>query len=233
MSGKVVGWAMEQRTGSPVAKLVLVKLADNANEQGICWPSVPLIMQHTELSERAVRKHLRALELAGLISVEKQSQNGHQTANVYRLAVPNSDVSGPAPRAPTPLHNVHPPRHKVQADPAPSAPTPLHEVQGNKNRHLEPSKNPRARERLPDGPLANALKEAIGPGIFRTYFAGATISVPEGKPPKLLLANEFNRSRVATRFERQVRNVMGDHVEIGVAGSANAEAEQTPYWVDR
>ena len=39
MSGKVVGWAMEQITGSPTAKLVLIKLADNANEHGICWPS--------------------------------------------------------------------------------------------------------------------------------------------------------------------------------------------------
>ena len=49
MSGKVVGWAMELRTGSPITKLVLVKLADNANEEGTCWPSISKIMAHSEL----------------------------------------------------------------------------------------------------------------------------------------------------------------------------------------
>lgn len=68
MSGEVVGWAMKQITGSPAAKLVLAKLADNSNEQGICWPSIDLIVRHTELAQSTVYKHLAALEELGLIS---------------------------------------------------------------------------------------------------------------------------------------------------------------------
>ncbi len=67
MSGEVVGWAMKQLTGSPAAKLVLAKLADNANEQGLCWPSIDLIVEHTELAQSTVYKHLAKLEELGLI----------------------------------------------------------------------------------------------------------------------------------------------------------------------
>jgi len=238
MSGKVVGWAMEQRTGSPVAKLVLVKLADNANEEGICWPSVPLIVEHTELSDRAVRKHLRALEEAGLISVESRNNNGQQIANVYRLAVPWPASAGGSKAISkgrsTPLHDVQPPLHLVPVGPARRAAPTLHDVQGNKNRHLEPSKNPRTRERLPDGPLAVALKNAIGPGLFGSYFADAQFVEGDGKPNKLLLANEFIRSRVATRYGLQVRKVMGDDVEIDLISPSSPAADApAPYWVER
>ena len=67
MSGLVVGWAMRQRTGSPAAKLVLAKLADNSNEQGLCWPSIELLVEHTELGQSTVYKHLALLEELQLI----------------------------------------------------------------------------------------------------------------------------------------------------------------------
>lgn len=87
MSGKVVSWAMEQRTGSPAAKLVLVKLADNANEQGFCWPSVDLMVEHTELGQSTVYKHLTALEEIGLFhSVDHQI--GGAVLKAYQLHVP-------------------------------------------------------------------------------------------------------------------------------------------------
>jgi hypothetical protein len=229
MSGKVIGWAFEQNTGSQAAKLLLVKLADNAGEEGFCWPSVPTIMESTELSQSAVYKHLATLEGLGLIKpAEARHPDYDYVVQGFQLQVPwrndaiatrrNRKAKIPCGGKEIPRGGKEIPRGGIAYKEEPS---------------IEPSMNLRARERLPDGPLAGALKEAIGPGIFRTYFAGATIIAPEGKPPKILLANEFNRSRVATRFERQVRNVMGDHVEIGVTESANAEAEKTPYWVDR
>ncbi|HEY8948468.1 MAG TPA: helix-turn-helix domain-containing protein [Rhizomicrobium sp.] len=88
MSGKVVGWAMEQQTGSPTTKLVLVKLADNANEQGYCFPSVGLIVTHTELSDKAVRIHLRNLEDLGLIKVIREKVGNAHLQNQYQLNVP-------------------------------------------------------------------------------------------------------------------------------------------------
>jgi DNA-binding transcriptional ArsR family regulator len=88
MSGRVVGWAAEQVTGSPISKLVLLKLADNANEDGVCWPSIGLIVEHTELGKRTVQEHLVRLESLGLIIIERRDASGATLSNVYRLAVP-------------------------------------------------------------------------------------------------------------------------------------------------
>lgn len=93
MSGEVVGWAMKQITGSPVSKLVLVKLADNSNEEGVCWPSVGLLVKHTELSERAVREHLRILELKGFIRViPRKTDADRNRSNVYRMMMGGQEV---------------------------------------------------------------------------------------------------------------------------------------------
>ncbi len=88
MSWRATSWAAEQITGSPITKLVLLKLADNANDEGVCWPSVALIADHTELSERTVQDHLRRLEAKALVSIERRNRaDGASMANVYHLAI--------------------------------------------------------------------------------------------------------------------------------------------------
>src|SRR4051794_11050309 len=91
MSGKVVGWAMEQKTGSSSAKLVLVKLADNANEEGRCWPSIDLIVKHTELARSSVYKqlkHLRALTLVREFDRVDGNGKGYQLLIPASLGIP-------------------------------------------------------------------------------------------------------------------------------------------------
>jgi DNA-binding transcriptional ArsR family regulator len=95
MSGKLIGWAMKQVTGSPVTKLVLVKLADNANENGFCCASLELIVKHTELSDRAVRKHLYDLEDRGLVTIERRKVDGVQLRNLYHLNISDDDLEVP------------------------------------------------------------------------------------------------------------------------------------------
>lgn len=95
MSGRVVGWAMKQRTGSPAAKLVLAKLADNSNEEGLCWPSIDLLVEHTELGQSTVYKHLAALEEVGLItSVPNFMRNG-VNLKAYQLTIPQEEEQIP------------------------------------------------------------------------------------------------------------------------------------------
>lgn len=138
MSGEVVGWAMRQVTGSPTSKLVLVKLADNANEEGLCWPSMKKLVDHTELSERAVRKHLMVLEKMGLIFIERRNVDGVQLKNRFQLnlqyAVPLHAVPG--------VHAVQT-VHPVQTETAPGATPPVHDVHAKiDNPQTEPSLNP-------------------------------------------------------------------------------------------
>jgi hypothetical protein len=88
MSIKAISWALSCKTGSPAAKLVLIKLADNANDAGRCWPSVMHIVKHTELSERGVRAHIKALADAGFVRIESRYVEGVQIPNVYVLNLP-------------------------------------------------------------------------------------------------------------------------------------------------
>ncbi|OTJ83071.1 hypothetical protein CAZ01_06460 [Pseudomonas aeruginosa] len=58
-------------------KAVLISLADNSNDDGVCWPSVAKIAERTCLSERAVRNALRWLEDAKILI--SHQRNGRST----------------------------------------------------------------------------------------------------------------------------------------------------------
>jgi hypothetical protein len=49
MSMELMVKAMKTKVGNPLRKLVLVKLADNASDQGECWPSYQHIADVTHL----------------------------------------------------------------------------------------------------------------------------------------------------------------------------------------
>lgn len=115
------------RCGGPTLKAVLIALADHANERGECYPSIPRIASRTELSERAVRGALRALEVAGLIRSTARSG----TSSIYTLTLPTPAAgSDPAVDAEgqevphSPEGSSAPPRHDVPPTPAAGAPKP-------------------------------------------------------------------------------------------------------------
>lgn len=72
MSNTALHWAWQQTTGGPAQKIVLITLADLADEEHSCWPSPTYISENTEVSERSVRRHLKHLEAAGLIRKERR-----------------------------------------------------------------------------------------------------------------------------------------------------------------
>ena len=63
-------WAFGQRVGSPMAKLVLLSLADHHDDETGTdpFPAIETIAAETEMNERSVRRHLATLEAAGLIA---------------------------------------------------------------------------------------------------------------------------------------------------------------------
>jgi len=67
--------------------LVLVALADyTSDDTRECWPSIPTIARRARCSERSAQRHLRALELRGLIDIATGGhQYGRNTASRYRL----------------------------------------------------------------------------------------------------------------------------------------------------
>lgn len=98
MSMILTARALQIKTGNALRKLVLVKLADNANDQGESWPSVPYIAEQCEMSERSVQNHINALVEMGLVRIEsRKSANGLNQSNIYHLRLNAAAVSGESP----------------------------------------------------------------------------------------------------------------------------------------
>jgi len=68
------------------ARSVYIYLSDRANKNGECWPAIPTIASELKLSESTVRRALRDLRKAGLITSEQRyRQNGAKSSLCYRL----------------------------------------------------------------------------------------------------------------------------------------------------
>ena len=67
MSVRALNWAFDQKTELPVDKLVLLSLADLANEDGQSWPSRRLLADRAMCSVDTVDRSINRLEAAGII----------------------------------------------------------------------------------------------------------------------------------------------------------------------
>ena len=68
-----------------VTKLVFLKLADNANDKGICWPSNGLIEDQCWLSKSAVKAHIKKLQNVGLLTVQHRKNGTINQSNYYQI----------------------------------------------------------------------------------------------------------------------------------------------------
>lgn len=78
MSISAMAWALKQNVGSPTRKLVLLAIANYADENGKCWPSQERLCQDTELGERTIRDALKGLEADGYITRTSRHVNGNK-----------------------------------------------------------------------------------------------------------------------------------------------------------
>jgi len=114
-------WPMQGM--SAAQKAVLISLADQANDDGYCWPSVKTITVRTCLSERAVQGAIKWLAAAGILRTSERSG----TSTVYHLTpaayAPPQEMR-PAPAAPSPAPAAGVPPQELHPTPAAAAPKP-------------------------------------------------------------------------------------------------------------
>jgi len=135
---------------TPAEKSVLISLADNANDQGVCWPGIPLMSQRTCLSERSVQRMINQLIEKGILSVERR--NGRSTIftilvqdyleNLAQQTLLSNDqpLTERHPRQSVTPDTVSPnPRQSVTPPPTPCHPTP---DTVSPRTVIEPSKEP-------------------------------------------------------------------------------------------
>lgn len=94
MSTRLMALAWPLRM-SPSKKAVLVSMADNANDEGECWPSINTMCERTCLGRTAIIDAIKGLEDDGLIVADRS--NGRHTT--YRLTLSNQSATrtGPPP----------------------------------------------------------------------------------------------------------------------------------------
>ncbi|WP_454932028.1 helix-turn-helix domain-containing protein [Actinomyces oricola] len=71
----------------PMPKLVLAALADQADDDGWCWPSQAAIAERCEMGERTVRRHIATLRSLGLLTPVARSSSWGRRSNGYQLHV--------------------------------------------------------------------------------------------------------------------------------------------------
>lgn len=85
MSIKFMNWAFEQEV-EPLARFLLVTLADFANAEGVAWPSRKTLEERTGMGRSTIRRQLRQLEDQGLIrTVSSETETGANGSNRYVL----------------------------------------------------------------------------------------------------------------------------------------------------
>lgn len=120
--------AWDTECSNHTTKLVLIALADNANDQGVCWPSVPTLAKKCGLTRQGVMAQIGKLEEAKLLTVERTNGRG------------NRYVLNPSTRLTThPSTRLTPPVNAVDAHPSTPLTGPVNAVDPN---HKEPPLEP-------------------------------------------------------------------------------------------
>jgi len=90
-----MNWAWEQPL-PPVPKLILMALADNADDHGYCWPKMKTIAAKCSTSERTIQRTIKILLTAGMLKKDARfDANGRQVSNGYTLVLSYPDKLSP------------------------------------------------------------------------------------------------------------------------------------------
>jgi DNA-binding MarR family transcriptional regulator len=127
MSVKIMSLVWDATDISPTEKLMLLSLADHANDEGVCYPSAARLAKKTSLSERSVRSCVKRLSDAGWLVVSRNS--GPRGCNVFTITRPLQELH---PAGAAPLQEVPEGVQEVPFTPAGAAPEPS-------ENHQEPS----------------------------------------------------------------------------------------------
>lgn len=78
-------WGLKELPASET--LVLLALADQANDEGFCWPTQETIATKARCSVRSVKRAIDSLKRAELLRIEHRNSSEGRKSNVYHLNV--------------------------------------------------------------------------------------------------------------------------------------------------
>ena len=101
MSVKIMArvWAHSQQKGGEL--LVMLALADFANDTGECWPSIPVLAQKARLSDRQTMRVLNTLQSSGELRRSRSNGGRNRRSHYFITVTENPDkitVKSTAPK---------------------------------------------------------------------------------------------------------------------------------------
>lgn len=133
MSVKVMSAVWEREDLDASERLVLLSLADHADDDGVCYPSIARLCKRTSLAERTVQGTVKRLTQRGLLVVEYGG--GRNGTNRFTVRA--------NPAADAPPQQMHP-RRKCATPPQMTAKNPAADAPKPSRTTIEPSNNVRA-----------------------------------------------------------------------------------------
>ncbi len=98
MSWKVLDWATDSEVGSSTTKFILLLLANKADENFSCYPSIRTLMVDSDAGRSTVMRVLKELEASGFITREPQCHDsGARRSSRYYLNHPLAPHSSARP----------------------------------------------------------------------------------------------------------------------------------------
>ncbi|HEA0182490.1 TPA: helix-turn-helix domain-containing protein [Escherichia coli] len=95
MSRHATDWAWETDPGSSSLKLILLSMADRADEYNLCYPSIERLVKDTCLNKKTVQVGLISLMKMGLISDTGERKGATKRVRVFSLNITkNGNIKG-------------------------------------------------------------------------------------------------------------------------------------------
>ena len=92
MSIEAMNWAYQQKVGRPTAKAILISLANQANQDGQCWPSIDYTAKRVEVTSRSVIANLKYLADKDFLKKQiRAGDGGGRKSNFYTLNMRQSE----------------------------------------------------------------------------------------------------------------------------------------------
>jgi len=192
-------WQSSRRKGSEL--LLLLAIADNANDSGYAYPGIEYLARKSRLSERQVRRIIQSLEESGELSVDRNHKNNRYQINLYALTIPDimsydfddEDVQGAMPDISGTIEDIQGTIEDIDV--------PLTVL--NAFNHYEPKEGSLKLWEL----IRNQLKSEMAKVSFDQFVLPVVPVSLDGDRLVLACSDDYNRQWLEDRTKTTVRNI--------------------------
>lgn len=223
MSWEALAWAKDSDIAQPVAKFILVLLANKADENFSCYPSIRTLMAESGAGRSTVLRALSFLEMRGFMSRRPQfHDSGARRSTRYYLNHPRAPHLPPCPDPGPPSPEVVPPGPALARGPSRSGTGAVSEKHptGVPNRDpLNPSTEPPSEPGDPAAQIVHAVSDSwrLGECDARSLLPAIESALARGWPAADLAAH-------------LIRNPNGARDPIRVLARRLTHPWQPPGW---